>query len=224
MSTSPSNESKRPALLQRRAPLALAAAFVTLPLPVVAQYDAPPEPAAYALEGVTVVATDGSVRDGVTVVVRQGLIEALAAGAEVPRDARRLEGDGLYLYPGFVDGHGDATVEWPEPRDVEDPDDVTSWNPPRSRQGFRPHRRVAEFLDVDAGELEEARSAGVVASHILPAGGMAPGRSALLVLRDAGTPWEVVERASTGLVLSFQAAGGVYPSQLFGVIAFLRQA
>ena len=224
MSVSPSNESKRPTPLWRRASLVLAAALATLPLPAWAQYDAPPGPAAYALEGVTVVAADGSVRDGMTVVVRQGLIETLAADAEVPLDARRLEGDGLYLYPGFVDGHGDAMVAWPEARDVEDPDDVTSWNPPRSRQGFRPHRRVAEFLDVDADDLEELRSAGIVAAHILPEGGMAPGRSALLVLRDARTPWEVVERASTGLVLSFQAAGGVYPSQLFGVIAFLRQA
>ena len=216
----PSNRPQRSA----RASLALVAALAGLPLPAAAQYDTPPGPAAYALAGVTLVAADGSVREGMTLVVRRGLIETLAADADIPGDARRLEGEGLYLYPGFVDGQGEAGVDWPDARDVEDPDDVTSWDPPRSRQGFRPHRRVADFLDVGADDLDDLRSAGVVAAHVLPDGGMAPGRSALLVLRDGRTPWDVVERASAGLVLSFQTAGGVYPSQLFGVIAYLRQA
>ena len=34
---------------------------------------------------------------------------------------------------------------------------------------------------------------------------------------DADVPWELVQGESAGLSMSFQSAGGVYPSQLFGV-------
>lgn len=202
----------------------LSSLLVLAPASLSAQYDAPPPPAAYALENVTVVAADGTRTDSVTVVVRDGLIQALGSGIAVPGDARVLEGEELFLHPGLVDAHGDAEVTWPDARDVEDPDGVTAWSPPRSRQGFMPHRRVADHLAVAGAGLESRREAGIVASLVHADGGMAPGQAAVLVHRHGAMPWEVVERDAAGLTMSLRTAGGVYPSQLFGVIAYLRQA
>lgn len=199
-------------------------ALAALPGDAAGQYMTPPPPAAYAVENVTVVEADGSLRTGVTLVVRNGRIETLGAGEPVPADARVLEGDSLRLYPGLVDAHGQADVTWPEARDVPDPDEVRAWDPPRSRQGFMPHRRVADHLTATGSALADRRRAGVVASLVLADGGMAPGQNAVLVHREARTPWELVHDDDAGLAMSLRSAGGVYPSQLFGVIAFLRQA
>ncbi|HEX9886764.1 MAG TPA: hypothetical protein VGA70_09760 [Longimicrobiales bacterium] len=209
----------------RLLPVAVVAALLcgVAPRRAEAQYDAPPPPAAYALENVTVVGADGSRTDSVNIVVRGGLIQAMAPGAAIPPDARVLEGDSLFVYPGLVDAEGTAEVEWPEARDGED--DPPAWAPPRSRQGFLPHRRVADYLVAVGDDLAQQRARGVVAALVHPSGGLAPGQPAVLVHRaSAGAPWELVASESAGLTLAFQSASGVYPSQLFGVIAYLRQA
>ncbi len=205
--------------------LALAAALAALaPVAVQAQYQTPPPPAAYALTGLTVVQPYGEPLEGITVVVRGGLIEAMGPDVVVPADARVLEGEGLYLHPGIVDAWGDVDVAWADARDVEDDDDVTAWTPPRSRQGFMPHRRVADHLAITGEALDGQRRDGIVASLIQAEGGMAPGRAAVLMHRNAAMPWELVEHAEPGISMSLRTAGGVYPSQLFGVLAYLRQA
>jgi hypothetical protein len=133
-------------------------------------------------------------------------------------------GEGLYLHPGLVDAWGEVDVDWADARDVEDDDDVTAWTPPRSRQGFMPHRRVADHLAITGEALDGQRRDGIVASLIQAEGGMAPGRAAVLMHRNAAMPWELVEHAEPGISMSLRTAGGVYPSQLFGVLAYLRQA
>ena len=203
----------------------LALAALGLPQAASAQYDAPPPPAAYALQNVTVVQADGTRTPGVTLVVRGELIEAMGTGAGIPADAKVLEGDSLLVYPGMVDLTSTAEHEFPEPRDVEDEDDVTSWSPPRSASGFMPHRLVARHLTAVGEDLAPHREKGIVAGMVHPDGGMAPGQPAVIVHRaDAGTPWELVTGESAGLTMALETAGGVYPSQLFGVIAYLRQA
>ena len=62
-------------------------------------------PAAYAIRGAMIVAgPEKTVADG-TVVVREGVIEAVgpSAGVAVPFDAEVIEGKGLVVYPGFLD-------------------------------------------------------------------------------------------------------------------------
>lgn len=208
-----------------RSALLLAAALAPALVPAAAraQYDAPPPPAAWALVGVRVVQPGAQMMDSMTVVVRNGLVEAMGRSIEVPADARVLEGEDLVVYPGFVDAHGEVEMAWPEPRDVEDEDDVTSWSPPRSSSRFTPHRRVADHLAVTGADLEDHRRMGIVASMAHPDAGMAPGQPAVLVHRHTETPWGVVERDAPGLSMSLRTSS-VYPTQLFGVTAYLRQA
>jgi hypothetical protein len=189
--------------------------------PGAAQHVAPPPPAAYALENVTVFHADGREEVGVNIVIRRGFILAMGPGVPIPPDAQILEGDSLRVYPGFVDAQGKAALELPE---VENRQAVLPWAPPREAQGFTPHRLAADFLVGFGPDGKEARTAGVVAAGIHPEGGMAPGQSAVVIFRtDAGSPSETVGRPSVGLSFSFQGARGVYPGTLFGVIAHFRQ-
>lgn len=204
----------------RVAPSLGALLALLVPAVVGAQFEEPPPPAAYALTNVTVVQADGSRQAGMNVVVRDGLVEAMAPGAEIPADARVLEGDSLYLYPGLVDAHGEADLSFPE----VDREGVVSWHPPRDVQGFTPHRRAADYLAAAGDDVESARQKGIVAMGVLPSGGLAPGQVAALLLRpDAETPRGLVADPAVALVMSFQGARGAYPGTLFGVIAFHRQ-
>jgi hypothetical protein len=187
-----------------------------------AQHNEPPPPAAYALQGVTVVQADGSMLAGVNVVIRGGMIEAMGADLAIPADAELLAGDSLYIYPGIVDAQGEAEFEFPE---IEvDRSEIASWDPPRNAQGFMPHRRVVDYLTETGPGLAEQRKSGVVAAAVLAGDRMLPGSGTVLVFRkDAEVPGALVAHPVLGQTASLRGAQGVYPGTLFGVMAFYRQ-
>ncbi|MBI4540098.1 MAG: hypothetical protein HY704_11390 [Gemmatimonadetes bacterium] len=202
---------------------ALPLVAVLVPRTVSAQYSEPPPPAAYALKGVTVVHADGRTVTGVNAVIRGALVEAMGPNVAIPGDAKVLEGDSLRVYPGLVDAEGAAVFKFPD--DQTDRRGVRSWDPPRTLQGFTPHRRVAEYLTAKGSDLKEPRMKGVVAAGVHAGDGLASGRGALLVFRkSAPEPRQLVANPDLGLTMSLRGARGVYPSTLFGVIAFHRQA
>jgi imidazolonepropionase-like amidohydrolase len=197
--------------------------LATFPLPLAAQFVDPPPPAAYALQGVTVVNADGGRLAGVNIVIRDGLIEAMGPNVELPADAEVLEGDSLMVFPGFIDAQGTAEYEFPEP-EVER-SQIKPWAPPRTAQSFVPHRKVVDYLTATGEDLTDQRKKGVVAAAVLADGRLMPGRGTVLLYRkDAGTPQELVMIPEMGPVLSFRGAPGVYPSQVFTVMAFIRQS
>ncbi len=202
--------------------LAFILAMLASPTLARAQFTEPPPPAAYALRNVTVVDADGARRDGVTLVVRGSMVEALSAGAPVPGDARVLEGDSLMVYPGLVDGWG--TVKYEFPKDSLDRSKVRSWNPPRSVQGFEPHRRVVDWLRATGSDVADLRKKGVVAVAVQPDGALMPGRGALVLLRtDATVSDDLVVDATLGPVMTFSSARGAYPTTMMGMVAWYRQ-
>ncbi|NIW35567.1 MAG: amidohydrolase family protein [Gemmatimonadetes bacterium] len=188
-----------------------------------AQFTDPPPPAAYALQNVTVVEVDGNRTDSVTLVIRNGLIAAMDRGLAVPPDARLLEGDSLYVYPGLIDGDGEADFEFPE---VEiDRGQVASWDPPRRVQGFSPSQRVVDYLSSTGEDVADQRQAGIVAAAIIPGDRVMPGRGATLIFRrNADLPAELIAEPVIGPAMYLSGAQGVYPATLFAVIAFYRQS
>lgn len=207
-----------------RSRLATVVTLATLFVPgrLDAQFRTLPPPPAYALQNVTVVHADGRQEPGVNIVVRNGLIASLGVGIDIPSDAQLLEGDSLFVYPGMVDAFGTADFELPE---IERDDSVRSWDAPRAVEGLLAHRRVADYLDLGGDAARGQRAAGIVASGVHPGGALAAGLAATVVHR-AGTdrPWQSIANAELGLVMQFQGGQGAYPSTLFGIIAYMRQA
>src|SRR5689334_9823119 len=62
-------------------------------------------PSAYAIRGARVVTGPDATIEAGTVIVRNGLIEAVGPAAKlaVPFDAEVIDGEGLVVYPGFLD-------------------------------------------------------------------------------------------------------------------------
>lgn len=205
-----------------RAGVFLGALMLGLPVTAAAQYEDAPRPPAYALENVTVVRADGRRSEGVNVVVRGPLIEAIGTGA-VPADAKVLTGDSLVVYPGIIDGDGDADHEFPQP-DI-DRDRVELWDAPRALQGFMPARRLVAHLTATGKDVAAQRREGIVAAAVHPDGAMMGGRGTLLLCRgDAERPDQLVLRPELGPKFELSGGPGVYPATLFGVMAFIRQA
>ena len=199
------------------------AGLVSAPDWAVAQFVEPPLPAAYALQGVTVVQADGSRTAGLNIVIRGGMIEAMGSNVPIPSDAEVLEGDSLMVFPGLVDAQGNADYTFPEP-EVER-GTVSSWAPVRSVQNFMPHRTVVDHLTATGEDLADQRKQGVIAAAVHADGRLMPGRGVVLVYRkDAETPQQLVLTPTLGPVMSFRGAPGVYPSQIFAVMAFIRQS
>lgn len=201
---------------------ALCAALIALlcTLPAAAQDDVPTVSRTYALENTTVVQAPGQVLDNTTVIVRDGLIEAVGSDVEVPLDAQRIAADSLTVYAGFISGLSYAAVEEPESEEngrVDDPG-----NPPNDRAGIQPDRQARALLDPSDGDVESLREIGFTAAHVVPEGRMLPGAGAIIQLAG-DEPNAMVLRSPSSLFTQLSGAQGVYPATSMAVISTWRQ-
>jgi len=181
------------------------------------------EPPAVALKGATVVVGNGQVLPGTTVVVRRGLIEAVGAAVAAPAGAIEVDLKGAFLYPGLIDALADQGLEKP-PADAKEPTDTES-------AAMFAHVRAADMLVPGGRDLASWRDAGVLAVNIAPGRGIFMGQSALVNL----TAEPSIVKASVAQRMAFQGLGyrnrrkgqgepgGVYPTRLIGVQAYIRQ-
>lgn len=77
--------------------------IATLASPLASQRTAP---ATYAITNARLVPVSAPAIEQGTVVIRGGLIVAVGATVAVPADARVIDGTGLTIYPGLIDGFG----------------------------------------------------------------------------------------------------------------------
>jgi imidazolonepropionase-like amidohydrolase len=208
-------------------------------------------PAAYAIRHAKVVVEPGRAIEDGTVVVRRGVIEAVgeAGEVEVPADAEAIDGEGLTVYPGFIDLYtvlgAPKAVERSETgpgRAVPYGEFALPSTPPDNRHGLTPEYEVASALDLPASVAADRRKLGFTDLLAAPGGSIATGQSALVSL--SGLPRrEILVRSPVALHINLQPPfdppapdqdpavrrrpqGGTitYPMSLMGTIAHLRQA
>lgn len=210
-------------LFHRLGLLALAVLVAAVPPAHAQDFSVPDVTDTYALENAQVVQAPGDVLESATVVVRDGVIEAVGSDVEVPYDAYRIEGDSLVVYAGFIDGLSHAGVEMPEDDSDSNGDEVDPGDPPHDAAGIQPDRSVRSFLDPDESDLESLREAGFTAGHVVPEGEMLPGSGAL-ALYGGETANDMVLDPDQTLFAQLETADGyVYPATTMAVIAQMRQ-
>jgi len=171
-----------------------------------------------AIRNATVHPASGPAIERATVVVRNGLIESVGAGAP-PADAWLVESPGLHVYPGLTD----ALSTWgmptavarggaePPARGPEDRPSNFSWV--HSQNLVNPSDRV----------IASARNAGFTTAVVFPAGAIFGGQGAVLSLAGE-KPGQMTVAGSVGQYLSFGTRGSnSFPGSLMGVIAYVRQ-
>ncbi len=209
----------------------------------VALAEAPP---VIAIRNAKIVTVGGPTIAKGTVIVRNGLIEAVGENLTVPAEALVIEGEGKTVYPGLIDalstvgipgaapaattggrggtggrGATPATVQVvtaPQPRSngPEDRPQTTSW------------LQAADELQVTDRRIESIRSAGVTTAVTFPTRGIFAGQGAAIDLIQAEKPGQMIVEAPVGQYIGigrggFGGQGGGYPGSLMGIIAYIRQ-
>jgi imidazolonepropionase-like amidohydrolase len=186
-------------------------------------------PSVFAIRDARVVPEAGKILPKATVVVRDGLIEALGADVQVPADALAIDGSGLTVYPGFIDALNhwgyDSSLRRSEagpPETLDLASEALAATRTDFRKGMTPEFQAGKALRADA-ELEDGwRKLGFTAHLVAPEGGFFAGQSALVSLSGTA-PRETVLRSPVALHVAYRASGADYPRALMGVIAHCRQ-
>jgi imidazolonepropionase-like amidohydrolase len=210
--------------------LAIAAATLAFGL----RADAPP---VYAIKGARLVTAAGAPIASGTIVIKNGLIEAVGADVQPPADAIVIEGAGLSVYPGLIDMGTSTGIE---PNAPTPPANFrTTEEAERFRRNaiLRPDLEVAGYVRPDAPELVRLASWGITSVLATPAGGVVKGQSALVNVTAGPDEPQIGSVADTrrGLQvvrtpvalhvdLGGRGGGGGYPASLMGTIAFVRQS
>jgi imidazolonepropionase-like amidohydrolase len=187
----------------------------------------PPPASVYAIVGAKIEIGDGRVIDKGVVVVRDGIIVAVGADVKPPPDAEVLKGDGLTVYPGFIDSYVSKGLTLPDPQPIQDtPTDTTSTVSPSmreaNRKGVRPELRAADFLTLTDDLLKAERQAGFTSEMVTPNGGTINGVGCIVNLNGL-TRRDCVVSPSSVMDFSFGTSGSGYPGSQMGIIAHTRQ-
>jgi imidazolonepropionase-like amidohydrolase len=240
----------RPAV--RVAASAMTALGLAVPATLPAQLGRPgaerATPSAYAITNARIVTSaaqgPGTIERG-TIVIRNGVIQAVGASVAAPADARVIDGNGLTVYPGLIDAHSSLGI--PAPRGQQNlaarfpgvPEEMLAFaaqqvgsqgqqqqtGAPNSLYppGLQPEIRAIDQIRIERDVFDAAHTAGITTALTVPRTGIFLGQSALISLAGE-TPQELLVRSPVALHVGFTPLRqGTYPSSLLGVFAALRQ-
>jgi imidazolonepropionase-like amidohydrolase len=197
--------------------------LLLLPVLSWAQDERPPVTRAYFINNAYVVQEPGKVIDLGSVIIRNGLIEAVGKGLKAPLDAKTLEGDSLYVYAGFIEGLSHTGVPKPkQPERGSRPEVKDPGNPPNDVAGIQPERSVTDLMKADDKSVADMRALGFTAAHVVPHGGMLPGQGAIVLL-GGDNERDMVLRANTSLYSAFEGGQRVYPATTMAVMSKYRE-
>ena len=199
----------------------------------------PKSPGVHALIGGRVVINPSNSLENATVILRDGIIEAVGRDVKPPADARIWNASNSVIYAGFIDPYLSITgTNAPVATTHVDPIGgltsgvnflgVESQEKVRLQPGagyevtsVTPQARVATGYTPNAKTLETLRELGFTAGNVVPNKGILRGSSAFVNLSDA-LPNEAILRADTHQHIAFESQE-VYPKSLMGTIAVVRQ-
>ena len=171
----------------------------------------PDAPGVYAIRGGTVHPVSAKPMTGATVVIRNGLIESVGAGAAIPPDATVIDATGLHVYPGFIDAQTSAGMAAPKAEERD------------GRQEPGPDALAARTVDVTDDEADQRRRTGVTTIVTAPTWGIINGQSVVLNLGTGPVESRVI-RSPAALHVAFNPRPTwTYPDSMMGVVAYLRQ-
>jgi imidazolonepropionase-like amidohydrolase len=176
-------------------------------------------PGVHALVGARVVVGPGLQAREATIVMRDGIIEAVGPELEPPPDARVHHLDGRWIYPAFIDAHSRLGAEGAHAREEEERG--THWNP-----------QVRSFVSASAAYMHDEemasrlRSQGIGVVRTVPRVGIFRGRAALVSLGKGPDSRRLLvsEPAQTAAFPRSDEVDEGYPSSLMGSMALIRQA
>lgn len=190
----------------------------------------------YAITNAKIVTVSGTTIEKGTIVIRNGLIDAVGANVTAPADAQVFDATGLTVYPGFIDaltnlglpatarpagpggGGGGGGVAAAAATTTAQP--TSNSNYPA---GFMPEDATFDDLRVGEAQFEASRNAGFTTALSTGRTGIFNGQSVVFDLAGDSVSSMVIKAPFAHHVTFTTIGGGQYPASLLGTFAALRQ-
>lgn len=189
----------------------------------------------YAITGARIVTVSSAPIENGTIVVRDGLIESIGAGAKAPADAQIFSGAGLTVYPGFFDALTNLGLQAAAPprlpgaagqgASFQAPAQPTAAAASNSSyaDGLRPEEAAFDELKAGDAQFETVRNAGFTTVLTVGREGIFNGQSAIINLAGNSVAEMVVKTPFAEHFSFVTLRGGQYPSSLLGTFSAFRQ-
>ncbi|MDP2305077.1 MAG: amidohydrolase [Pseudomonadota bacterium] len=165
--------------------------------------------ASFAIVHATILPVSGPpIADG-TIVVTDGKIAAIGAGAPVPAGAATIDASGMFLMPGIIDIHSHMGVyPWPDANAHGDGNEMV--------EAFTPRVWAGDGFDPDDPAIPRARAGGVTTIQVLPgSANLIGGQSAVVKLRPETT---IAPMLFEGAPRGIKMAVGENPKRVYGAV------
>lgn len=181
----------------------------------------------YAITNARIVPVSGAPIENGTIVVRNGLIEAVGRNEKVPADAQVFNGSGLTVYPGFIDALTSLGLSAPAPRQPgaggqAQPQTASASNS-NYADGLRPEEMTLDALKAGEAQFEANRNAGFTTVVTVGREGIFNGQSAIINLAGESVSAMTVKSPFAHHITFTTLRGGTYPTSLMGTFSVLRQ-
>jgi len=204
-------------------------------------------PSTVAIHNAKIVTVSGPVIAKGTVILKNGLIEAVGENVAVPPDAWVVDGEGMTVYPGLIDalstvgmpgaaplgagrgGRGAAAPAQTAVPAAQAAPVERSWGP-EDRPQTTTWLLAADELQAGDKRVETVRGGGITTAVTFPTRGIFAGQGSVIDLVSGEKPAEMVLVPSVGQYISIGGGrgfggggGGGFPSSLMGIISYVRQ-
>jgi hypothetical protein len=180
----------------------------------------------YFLKNAHVVQKPGMILKNTSILIRDGMIEAIGSTITPPFDAMVIDADSMFIYAGFIDMASHTAIPKKEEpsrgsgrNNNDGPRDPG--NPTNEEAGITPEKLVIEQIKMSDKSVAEMRKNGFTISHIVPDGRMLPGRGAVVSLGD-GSADHLIINPESSLFAQWSSSRGVAPATIIGMIAKWR--
>jgi imidazolonepropionase-like amidohydrolase len=189
-------------------------------------------PSVHAFTNARIVVAPGRVIGSGTLVIRNGVVEAVGERVTLPADARVWDMQGRTLYPGLIEMASDIGMPKPPQQQLQPFSPASAPSRPEPQKGATHWNAkvLADFtahteFQPDNRAAEKLRSQGFTLAVTLPQRGVFRGSSSLIDLGE-GSASDLIVKPQVGQVIALEATGGFlsgYPNSLMGTIALIRQ-
>jgi imidazolonepropionase-like amidohydrolase len=193
-------------------------------------------PAVHAFTNARIVVSPGRVIEHGSLVIRDGMIEAVGANVKLPADARVRDMEGMTIYPGLIESYTEADL--PKKANESgrgsggggrtaggDGEETSGGGARYWNSNIRSSVRAAELFTPDAKENEKLRGMGFTVAQVVPGDGILRGATAVVMLGE-GNPGALLMKsdvAQAGTLAPSRGSAEPYPNSLMGSVALLRQ-
>ncbi|MEM7105287.1 MAG: amidohydrolase family protein [Bacteroidota bacterium] len=182
----------------------------------------------YAFTNATIYTSYNSKIENATLVIKHGKVEAVGTDVSVPAGAVKVDLDGKYIYPSFIDIYSNYGLPKPksvgerperQPQEHSNKKGAYAWN-----EALKPEFNAKDVFTKNGKTATAMRKIGfgTVVTH--QQDGIARGASALVTLSDEKEN-ELILNGMASNHFSFKKGTSTqnYPTSLMGAIALLRQ-